>query len=29
MSINFKSYTSEKGFSKEYQRVWDFLVRIN
>lgn len=29
MAIYFKNYTSEKGFTKEYQRVWDFLVRIN
>jgi GNAT superfamily N-acetyltransferase len=29
MAIKFKNYTGENGFTKEYQRVWEFLVRIN
>jgi GNAT superfamily N-acetyltransferase len=29
MAITSTRYTSENGFTKDYQRVWDFLVRIN
>lgn len=29
MAIRNRHYTSEKGFSEDYGRVWDFLVRIN
>jgi GNAT superfamily N-acetyltransferase len=29
MSAQFREYTSEKGFSEDYHRVWEFLVRIN
>jgi predicted N-acetyltransferase YhbS len=29
MAITFRNYTSENGFTKDYQKVWDFLVRIN
>ena len=29
MPVNFKPFTSQSGFSKDYLRVHDFLVRIN
>lgn len=29
MAFTRKNYTAENGFTKEYQRVWEFLIRIN
>jgi GNAT superfamily N-acetyltransferase len=29
MAVQFREYTSEPGFSQDFYRVWEFLVRIN
>ncbi len=29
MAVQFREYTSEPGFSEDFQRVWEFLVRNN
>jgi GNAT superfamily N-acetyltransferase len=29
MAVQFREYTSEAGFSEDFHRVWEFLVRIN
>lgn len=29
MAVQFREYTKETGFSEDFYRVWDFLVRIN
>jgi GNAT superfamily N-acetyltransferase len=29
MPVQFRSYTDETGFSEDFHRVWEFLVRIN
>ncbi len=29
MAVQFREYTSESGFSEDFYRIWEFLVRIN
>jgi len=29
MSIEIRSYTSEKGYSDDFRKICDFLIRIN
>lgn len=29
MAVAFRNYTGGNGFTREYQKVWDFLVKIN
>ncbi|MDF2908537.1 MAG: GCN5-related N-acetyltransferase [Herbinix sp.] len=29
MPVQFRRYTDETGFSEDFHRVWEFLVRIN